>query len=95
MKSHNFLAGILLGAVLATGCAAVAQETPMVDIGDRHGNLRDAQEHIVEAWRAISRAQEANDARLGGHAARAKELLGQANEELRLAADVANDHRRW
>lgn len=95
MKSHNFLAGIILGAVAATGCAVIAQEAPVVDIGDRHGNLRDAQQHIVEAWRAVSRAQEANDARLGGHAGRAKELLAQANEELRLAADVANDRRRW
>jgi hypothetical protein len=31
---------------------------------------------------------------LGGHAARAKELLDEANEELRLAADVANEHGR-
>jgi hypothetical protein len=94
MTSHSFIPGIVLGAILATGCAAIAQEAPMVDIGDRHGNLRDAQQHIVEAWRAVSRAQEANDARLGGHAGRAKELLSQANEELRLAADVANDRRR-
>ena len=95
MKSHNFIAGVVLGVVVATGCAAIAQEAPVVDIGDRHGNLRDAQQHIVEAWRAVSRAQEANDARLGGHAGRAKELLSQANEELRQAADVANDRRRW
>ncbi|MGN6482725.1 hypothetical protein [Luteibacter sp.] len=91
MKAKIFIAGALLGAVISVGCAAVAQEAPFVDIGGRHGNLRDAQQHIVEAWRAVSRAQEANDARLGGHAGRAKELLSQANEELRLAADVAND----
>jgi hypothetical protein len=29
-----------------------------------------------------------------GHAANAKHLLEQANEELRLAADVANEHER-
>lgn len=95
MKTTTFLAGALFGAIVAAGCAAVAQEAPFVDIGQRHGNLRTAQEHIVAAWQAIDRAQEANDARLGGHAGRAKELLGQANEELRLAADVANERGRW
>jgi hypothetical protein len=96
MKANAFLAGALFGAVVSVGCAAVAQDAPFVDIGNRHGNLRDAQEHIVAAWQAISRGQEANDDRLGGHAGRAKELLGQANEELRQAANVANEHgRNW
>jgi len=94
MNAKTFIAGALLGAVVSVGCAAVAQERPFVDIGDRHGNLRDAQQHIVQAWEAVNRAQEANDSRLGGHAGRAKELLSQANEELRLAADVANDRGR-
>jgi hypothetical protein len=86
--------GAVLGATLALGCATIAQEAPIVDIGGRHGNLRAAQEHIVQAWRMVDAAQVANDARLGGHAGRAKQLLSEANEELRLAADVANE-RRW
>lgn len=93
MNVKSLFVGTLLGASLALGCATVAQEAPRVDIGDRHGNLRAAQEHIVQAWRAVDAAQEANDDRLGGHAGRAKDLLRQANEELRLAADVANDRR--
>jgi hypothetical protein len=87
----------MLGSVVCTslifGCASQADQ-PQVDIGDRHGNLRDAQEHIVQAWRLVGEAQRDNDSRLGGHAARAKELLSQANDELRLAADTANEHER-
>ncbi|WP_114238773.1 hypothetical protein [Dyella sp. C9] len=85
--------GVVLGAASTFGCATMAQQaSPYVDIGARHGNLRDAQEHIVQAWHLVGDAQVDNDSRLGGHAARAKELLSEANEELRLAADVANEH---
>jgi hypothetical protein len=84
--------GIALAGAFA--CAATAQQAPHVDIGPRHGNLRAAQEHIVEAWRLVGEAQYDNDSRLGGHAARAKELLREANDELRMAADAANEHER-
>jgi hypothetical protein len=93
MKVKLLFVGAVLGAALTVGCATIAQDAPMVDIGNRHGNLRAAQEHIVAAWQLVSNAQYDNDSRLGGHAARAKDLLGQANEELRLAADVANERR--
>jgi hypothetical protein len=86
--------GIIIGAACTFGCATMAQQAPYVDIGNRHGNLRSAQENIVEAWRLVGDAQSDNDSRLGGHAARAKELLSEANEELRLAANVANEHER-
>lgn len=92
MKKALFI-GIILGAASTFGCATMAQQgSPYVDIGNRHGNLRHAQENIVQAWQLISDAQIDNDSRLGGHAARAKDLLTQANEELRLAADVSNEH---
>ena len=90
MKNHLLLA-VLGGAILATGCAT-AQQAPAVDIGERHGNLREAQELIQQAYEVIGRAQYDNNSRLGGHAARAKELLQQADAELRQAADVANEH---
>jgi hypothetical protein len=94
MKKALFI-GIILGAACTFGCATMAQQGPIVDIGSRHGNLRAAQEHIVQAWQLVSDAQFANDSRLGGHAARAKQLLSEADEELRMAADVANEHGRW
>jgi hypothetical protein len=85
------IAGAIFSAVIATGCATA--QAPIVDIGQRHGNLRDAQQLIVQAYAVIDRAQYDNHSQLGGHAAHAKELLSQADEELRLAADVANERR--
>lgn len=83
--------GAIFSTVIVTGCATA--QAPIVDIGQRHGNLRDAQELIVEAYAMIDRAQYDNHSHLGGHAAHAKELLSEADEELRLAADVANERR--
>lgn len=85
---------LLLVGSLALAGLAQAQEAPVVNIGQRHGNLRAAQEHIVQAYQLVGQAQRANDAQLGGHAGRAKELLSQADQELRQAANAAND-RRW
>jgi hypothetical protein len=72
----------------------VYMQGPVVNIGTRHGNLRNAQGYIVNAYQKIERAQQANQGQLGGHAQRAKELLIQADEELRLAANVANAEGR-
>ncbi len=69
-------------------------QAPVVNIGNRHGNLRNAQGNIVQAYQRIERAQAANDGQLGGHAQRAKELLIQADIELRQAANVANAEGR-
>ena len=69
-------------------------QAPVVNISNRHGNLRSAQQDIVDAYQKVNRAQAANDGQLGGHAQRAKELLAQADEELRLAANVSNAEGR-
>jgi hypothetical protein len=47
----------------------------------------------VEAWGRIDQAQKANKDELGGHAAKAKELLEQVNHELKEAAEYA-EHRK-
>jgi hypothetical protein len=65
------------------GGAGLAQ-APVVNISNHHGNLRSAQQHIVQAYQYINKAQQANDDQLGGHAQRAKDLLVQADQELRL-----------
>jgi hypothetical protein len=90
---HLLILAALGGAVAAAGCA-IAQQRPVVDIGERHGNLREAQQLIVQAYDLIGRAQFDNDGQLGGHAARAKELLSEADAELRAAATVSNEHGR-
>lgn len=45
---------------------------------------------VVQAFQRLSDAQYANDNQLGGHVARAKDLLRQANNEIKLAAEAAN-----
>ncbi|WP_411851355.1 hypothetical protein ACLB90_01830 [Stenotrophomonas sp. LGBM10] len=82
----------LLGALALAGAAQAQQ--PTVNIGERHGNLRTAQEHIVQAYQLIGVAQQDNNDRLGGHAERARQLLIQADQELRAAATSANNNGR-
>ena len=85
---------ICLAAAVATLAAGVvwAQEPEQNVDPERHGNLAAAQRLVVEAFDRLSEAQEDNRYKLGGHAARAKDLLRQANDEIKLAADTANDH---
>src|SRR5271165_2797194 len=93
MIKKDMLIGTALGLIL--GCSgAVFAQAPVVNIGNRHGNLRAAQQYIASAWQRIDEARVDNHYNLGGHAGRAKDLLMQADEELRLAADVANSHER-
>jgi hypothetical protein len=77
-------------------CAGIMfAQAPVVNIDrHRHGNLAAAQSYIVQAYQKIDQAQQANHDQLGGHAQRAKDLLTQADEELRLAANVANSNER-
>jgi hypothetical protein len=89
----DMLIGTALGLIL--GCSgAIFAQAPVVNIGGRHGNLRAAQQYIASAWQRIGEAQVDNRYNLGGHAGRAKDLLVQADEELRLAANVANSNER-
>jgi len=95
MKRRNMILATLAStSVLCAMALAQAVPMPYVNIDrHRHGNLAAAQDDIVQAFGRIIDAQRANDGQLGGHAQRAKELLSEANEELRLAADVANEHQ--
>lgn len=75
--------------------AGIAQaQAPVVNIGERHGKMRAAQEAIVQAYHLIDQAQANNDGQLGGHAQKAKDLLTQADAELRQAANVSNREGR-
>ena len=56
----------------------------------RHPNLSAAQHHIDQALEKITTGQQANEWDLGGHAKKAKELLDEANKEIKEAAEFAN-----
>jgi len=58
-----------------------------------HPNLEHARDHLNAAWEDIQHAQSANEWDLGHHAEKAKELISQAKEEVRQAAEVSNEHR--
>lgn len=58
--------------------------------GGRHPNLAAAQRFLDQAFQKITAAQEANEFDMNGHAAKAKELLEQADKELKQAAEAAN-----
>jgi hypothetical protein len=79
----------LLGSVLSLACFASGV---LVAQGPRHPNLRAAQDLINQAYDRITAAQQANEWDMGGHAARAKDLLDQAKREIRLATEAANHH---
>lgn len=80
---------VALGALLTVGAVALAQPKKNINAG-RHPNLAAAQRLSQQAYEKIVAAQQANEWDMGGHAQKAKELLDQANNELRQAATAAN-----
>jgi len=94
MRRDRMLLGGILGLALMCGTVALAQR-PVEDINARrHPNLAEAQRLARDAWEKISAAQVANEWDMKGHAAKAKELLDKANQELKLAAEAANKEHR-
>jgi len=82
-------------AVLAISYGAFAQPVPADNVSGRlHPNLAAAQRLCTQAYEKLSASQRANEFDEGGHAARAKELLDQANQEIKAAAMADNSHGR-
>jgi hypothetical protein len=84
----------VLGCLLLIVAAATAQRPERDISGARHPNLAAAQRLSSQAWNKIVEAQQANEWDLQGHAQKAKELLDQANRELKLAAQASNRNGR-
>ena len=80
----GFLALLLLASI-ALYAAPARNVNP-----HRHPNLAAAQKHAQLAFEKITAAQKANEWDMAGHAAKAKDLLEQANNELKQAAEAAN-----
>jgi hypothetical protein len=88
IKTRVLLAA--LSFLLVLGSMAIAQR-PRDNVNPgRHPNLAAAQRLSRQAWEKIAAAQEANEWDLQGHAQRAKNLLDQVNNELKLAAEASN-----
>jgi len=94
MRIPKTLVGAVLAAALIGGGVAVAQK-PVEDVsGKKHPNLAAAQRLSQQAWEKITAAQQANEWDMQGHAAKAKDLLDEANKELKLAAEAANKNHK-
>ncbi len=90
MTKTKLIGAGVLGAALIWGGVAVAQK-PVENIsGKKHPNLAAAQRLSQQAWEKIVAAQQANEWDMQGHAGKARELLDQVNQELKLAAESAN-----
>ena len=86
----NKLRVALLGSLLLIGGIATAQRPVRNVSPGRHPNIAAAQRLSQQAFEKISAAQQANEWDMEGHAKKAKGLLEEANNELKLAAETAN-----
>jgi len=93
MLKHR-LRAVLLGSLLLIGGVALAQRPVKNVSGGRHPNLAAAQRLSRQAWQRVVDAQQANEWDMQGHAQKAKDLLDQANNELKMAAQAANKNAK-
>jgi len=91
MNKH--LLRLLLCAALLCGIALAQKPVQNVN-PQHHPNLAAAQRLSAQAYQKIVAAQEANEWDMQGHAQKAKELLDQANQQLKLAAEAANKNHK-
>jgi hypothetical protein len=72
-------------------CVVTLAQEPVVNVDPhRHPNLAEAQRLMVKANEAIANAQRDNRYDMHGHASKARQLLAQASEEVKAAAEDAN-----
>jgi hypothetical protein len=90
MTNRNLMLSGALGLGLLTCGMTIAQAPERNVSRGRHPNLAAAQRFAQQAYDKIAAAQQANEFDMQGHAAHAKDLLGQANQELKSAAEAAN-----
>jgi hypothetical protein len=92
MLRTRFASVIVGSSILLAGVMVFAQ--PKENISKAlHPNLAAAQRLSQQAWDKIVAAQQANEWDLQGHAQKAKELLDQVNNELKLAAEASNRNK--
>jgi hypothetical protein len=81
--------GAILGVLLF--CGVMISQEPVLNIDAKvHPNLYAAQRDVVDASHLIHVAQKDNRYDMHGHATRARQLLVEVNQELKLAAEDAN-----
>jgi hypothetical protein len=87
------LVRLFLAMALLCGGIAIAQK-PVQNVNPQHHpNIAAAQRLSEQAYQKIVAAQQANEWDMQGHAQKAKELLEQVNQQLKLAAEAAKNHK--
>ena len=94
MTIRRLVVSCMLTGTLLCGGMLLAQKPPRNISPRRHPNLAAAQRFLDQAYTKIKAAQEANEFDMNGHAAKAKELLEQADKELKEAAETANKNAK-
>ena len=85
---------IVAATVLVLTGGFVAEGRPARNVSPaRHPNIAAAQRLVRQAFEKIAAAQRANEWDMNGHAQKAKELLDQASNELKEAAEAANQNK--
>lgn len=77
-------------AILGMSLSGAAMAGPLKG----HPNLKEALGHLQKAKAKVGAAQTANEFDMEGHAAKAKELIDQAEGELVKAAEAANENKK-
>ena len=88
--------GLVMTAILSAAlfCGVALAQQPVEDINKSvHPVLAAAQHHVVEANNNVAAAQKDNRYDMQGHAEKARDLLVQANQELKAAAQAADASR--
>jgi hypothetical protein len=79
--------------ILLMAGAGFAQKPVRNVSGAHHPNLAAAQRLCTQAFEKLTAAQRANEFDMDGHAQKAKQLLEEANREMKQAAEAANRHK--
>jgi hypothetical protein len=88
--ARSIFVALALAAPLGLALAeSPAPKKPPSKSAEAHPNLEVAQRLVAQAVNKLEAAQQANEYDLGGHAAKAKELLRQAKIEIEIATEVA------
>ena len=85
---------VAICSLFLIGGAAIAQAPKKNVSAARHPNIAAAQRLSSQAYEKIVAAQQANEWDMQGHAQKAKDLLDQANKELKAAAQAANKNAK-
>jgi hypothetical protein len=88
--TRNTLLRVLLGLALFCTGVLFAQQR----MGPRHPNLAAAHRLCSQAVVKIHAAQEANEFDMDGHAQKAKDLLEEAERQLKQAAEAATKNHK-